>query len=178
MEPFPPLKPGPSHFNFGSKPVLRIVATCLTALLLLLATLGFLVPRPISYAPQPHAYADRVDYPRPQPVITKSEKVIPDTHYNPLENIASSNSYSDDHETGPRIGKVTVLFHSKDETTTRAIKSHEPHNRRFGYPQLILRHDLLGGGTLDGDWNKPTYLLAALLEELRKPVSERLQWLL
>lgn len=70
------------------------------------------------------------------------------------------------------IAKVTVLFHGKDPTYIRAIQTHQAHNRRFGYPLLILRH-----GILDGIWSKPAYLLAILLEELRKPNGHRLQWL-
>ncbi|KAL8829324.1 MAG: hypothetical protein Q9191_002078 [Dirinaria sp. TL-2023a] len=71
------------------------------------------------------------------------------------------------------IAKVTILFHGKDPTYVRAIQSHQAHNRRFGYPLFVLRH-----GILDGIWNKPVYLLAILLEELRKPEARRLKWLL
>lgn len=70
------------------------------------------------------------------------------------------------------IAKVTILFHGKDPTYVRAIQSHQAHNRRFGYPLFVLRH-----GILDGIWNKPAYLLAILLEELRKPEAHRLKWL-
>lgn len=77
-----------------------------------------------------------------------------------------------------RIGKISILFNGKDPLMNHAIRTHEPHNRRFGYPLLILRHGLLDGGTLDGIWNKPAYLLAILLEEMRKPAEDRLEWLL
>ena len=71
------------------------------------------------------------------------------------------------------IGKVTILFHGKDPTYVRAIQTHQAHNRRFGYPLMVLRHAIL-----DGVWSKPAYMLAILLEELRKPEGHRLKWLL
>ena len=176
---FPLLNIGPGQLNIanlGNKPFLRIAAACLTALLLLLTTIHFLVPRPNPNVPI--TYTDRVDYIVPAPVIAASGKSSSNDHYEALDSIASSHTYNDDPTTKPRIGKVSVLFHSKDEATTRAIKSHEAHNQRFGYPQLLLRHGLLDGGTFDASWNKPAYVLAVLLEELRKPSPERLQWLL
>ena len=179
LKQFPLLNIGPSQFNIansGNKSLLRIAAACLTALLLLLTTIHILVPRPTPNVPI--TYTDRVDYIAPAPVIAASGKSSSNNRYEALDSIASSNTYSDDPLTEPRIGKVTVLFHRKDEATTRAIKSHKAHNQRFGYPQFVLRHGLLDGGTLDGSWNKPVYILAVLLEELRKPEAERLQWLL
>ena len=71
------------------------------------------------------------------------------------------------------VGKVTVLYHGRDPTFVRAIQTHEAHNKRFGYPLLVLRH-----GLLDGVWTKPATILSALLEELRKPEGERLKWLM
>lgn len=71
------------------------------------------------------------------------------------------------------IGKVTILFHGKDPTYIRAIQTHQVHNRLHGYPLLALRHAIL-----DGIWSKPAYILAVLLEELRKPDGQRLRWLL
>ena len=76
-------------------------------------------------------------------------------------------------ETESLIGKVTILFHGKDPTYIRAIQTHQAHNRRHGYPLLALRHAIL-----DGIWSKPAYILAVLLEELRKPDRHRLRWLL
>ena len=78
-----------------------------------------------------------------------------------------------------RIGKVTALFygdiihHGQEQTFVRAIRSHDTHNQRYGYPMLILRHDIL-----QGTWSKPAYILSALLEEMRKPEKDRLEWLL
>lgn len=71
------------------------------------------------------------------------------------------------------IGKVTILFHGKDPTYIRAIQTHQAHNRLHGYPLLALRHAIL-----EDIWSKPAYILAVLLEELRKPDGQRLRWLL
>ena len=71
------------------------------------------------------------------------------------------------------IGKVTILFNSKDPTYIRALQTHEAHNQRFGYPMFVLRHAIL-----ENIWSKPAYILAALLEEMRKPKGNRLEWLL
>lgn len=71
------------------------------------------------------------------------------------------------------IGKVTAIFHGKDPTLVRAIQTHEAHSRRYGYSMLVLRHRIL-----DDTWSKPAYLLAVLLEEMRKPEGHRLRWLM
>ncbi len=71
------------------------------------------------------------------------------------------------------IGKVTAVFHGKDPTLVRGIQTHEAHNRRYGYSLLVLRHQIL-----DDTWSKPAYLLAILLEEMRKPEGHRLKWLM
>ena len=71
------------------------------------------------------------------------------------------------------IGKVTAVFHGRDPTLIRAIQTHQVHNRRYGYPLLVLRHRIL-----DDTWSKPAYILAVLLEEMRKPENHRLKWLM
>lgn len=71
------------------------------------------------------------------------------------------------------VGKVTAVFHGKDPTLVRAIQTHEAHSRRYGYSLLVLRHRIL-----DDTWSKPAYLLAVLLEEMRKPEGHRLGWLM
>ena len=68
---------------------------------------------------------------------------------------------------------MTLLFNGKDPTFVRAIRTHQAHCRRHGHPLILLRHAIL-----DGVWSKPAYILAVLLEELRKPERERLAWLL
>ena len=103
--------------------------------------------------------ASRDQYVPPKDIIVPS---------NPGNGIATESS----------IGKITMLVNSKDPTYIRAIQSHEAHNQRYGYPLMVLRHGLIDGGSLDGIWNKPAYVLAALLEEMRKPPEHRLKWLL
>ena len=71
------------------------------------------------------------------------------------------------------IGKVTAIFHGSDPTLLRAMRTHKVHNRRFGYSLHALRHRIL-----DDTWSKPAYLLAVLLEEMRKPEGHRLKWLM
>jgi hypothetical protein len=71
------------------------------------------------------------------------------------------------------IGKVTIIFGGQNPTYERAVRTHEVHNRRFGYPLHVLRH-----GILNDVWTKPAYILSLLLKELSKPEHERLKWLL
>ncbi|MCJ1380385.1 hypothetical protein MMC17_003488 [Xylographa soralifera] len=139
----------------------------LIALSLIYTTRTIFLPSP----PPPFSPADRIDYSlptRPNPLPSSysppHDLVLPSP---PLNGIPPES----------RIGKISILFNDKDPTLVRALQMHEAHNRHFGYSLLLLRHDLLDGGTLDGIWNKPAYVLAALLEEMRKPAAERLQWL-
>jgi hypothetical protein len=72
----------------------------------------------------------------------------------------------------PSIAKVTIVF-GDSPIYQGALKTHEEHSRKFGYPVHVLR-----SGILDDVWTKPAYLLSLLLEELVKPKSERLEWIL
>ena len=165
-----------AHLHLNSKPVLRIAATALAALLLLLITFNFLLPS--AQVPKFSAYSppDRIDYGLP---VTKNPLSLPPQyHYSPPKDLLIPSSPDGGIAAESRIGKITILFNGKDPTLVRALQTHEDHNRKFGYPLLILRHGLLDGGNLNGIWNKPAYILAALLEESRKPENERLQWLL
>ncbi|MCJ1438569.1 hypothetical protein MMC27_007959 [Xylographa pallens] len=148
-------------------PILRITITALIALSLIYTTHTIFLPCP----PPPYSPADRIDYTlptRPNPLPTSHSPPFDLVLPPPPPNGIPPES---------RIGKISILFNGKDPTLVRALQTHEAHNRRFGYPLLLLRHGLLDGGTLDGIWNKSAYVLAALLEEMRKPEVERLQWL-
>lgn len=70
------------------------------------------------------------------------------------------------------IGKVSLLQH-EDSTYVRALQTHQLHNQRYGYPMFLLRHSIL-----ENILSKPAYILAAMLEEMRKPEGHRLKWLL
>jgi hypothetical protein len=72
----------------------------------------------------------------------------------------------------PSIAKVTIVF-GDSPTYQRALKTHEEHSRKFGYRMHVLR-----SGILDGVWTKPAFLLSLLLEELVKPKTERIDWIL
>jgi hypothetical protein len=75
--------------------------------------------------------------------------------------------------TNPRIAKVTMLYGRSNELYERAVMSHERHARMHGYQMHILRHEITGGY-----WNKPSYLLSLVVQELAKPPGERAQWLM
>lgn len=55
----------------------------------------------------------------------------------------------------------------------RALKTHQEHSRRHGYPLSVLRRPIV-----DGTFNKYAALLSEVLLELEKAPCERLQWLL
>ncbi|KAL1846735.1 hypothetical protein Plec18170_009025 [Paecilomyces lecythidis] len=55
----------------------------------------------------------------------------------------------------------------------RALQTHRRHARRWGYGMRVLNHDIAVGY-----WNKPSYLLSLIIQELAKPPSERTEWLM
>ncbi|KAJ6059797.1 hypothetical protein N7444_003436 [Penicillium canescens] len=71
----------------------------------------------------------------------------------------------------PSIAKVTIIF-GDNSVYHRALKTHEEHSRKFGYPMHVLQ-----SGILDDVWTKPAFLLSLILEELVKPKTERLEWI-
>lgn len=72
-----------------------------------------------------------------------------------------------------KIGKVMMVYgNSSNEIYERAIKTHEEHCRRLGYPLFVLRNPIL-----EGYWNKNAIILSIILQELAKPVDQRLEWL-
>lgn len=70
------------------------------------------------------------------------------------------------------ITKVSILYGERNENYEGAVESHLRHAKRQGYPVHVLRNDIARGF-----WNKPTYLLSILVQELSKPVEERAQWI-
>ncbi|OOF94905.1 glycosyltransferase family 34 protein [Aspergillus carbonarius ITEM 5010] len=54
----------------------------------------------------------------------------------------------------------------------RALKTHEAHSHKFGYPMTVLRKPILGGL-----WSKPAIILSTLIEEMGKSEEQRVQWL-
>lgn len=76
------------------------------------------------------------------------------------------------YQSKPTIAKVMMIYGDKP-IYQRALDTHREHSRRFGYPHIVLRTSIL-----DSVWSKPAILLSLLLQELQKPPSERLEWLL
>lgn len=73
---------------------------------------------------------------------------------------------------GPRIAKVSMLY-GKNPLYERALRSHHVHNERHNYPMQVLREDVTGGY-----WNKPSYLLSLIVQELAKSPEKRAEWLM
>jgi hypothetical protein len=73
----------------------------------------------------------------------------------------------------PVVGKITISFGEPDAVFDRAIRSHEQHNKKNGYPQFVLRERVMSGL-----WSKHAYIISVLVQELGKPESERLRWLM
>ncbi|GIK05255.1 hypothetical protein Aspvir_009359 [Aspergillus viridinutans] len=71
------------------------------------------------------------------------------------------------------IAKVSILYGDSKPAYERALRTHEEHNRLHCYSMRLLRTPIL-----DGYWTKPAYILSVLLDELGKPVDERLRWLM
>ncbi|KAM0811624.1 putative Glycosyltransferase family 34 protein [Seiridium cardinale] len=75
-----------------------------------------------------------------------------------------------------KIAKVAVFAYSnstqQDTTYENALRSHKTHNDRYGYLHHVLRRTLLSV-----QYSKPAYVLSVILQELVKPPSERLEWL-
>jgi hypothetical protein len=77
------------------------------------------------------------------------------------------------HKGEPRIGKVSMLYGRRNELYERALDSHRRHNLIHGYGMEIMRHDFT-----QGYWNKLSWLLSNVVQELAKPESERLDWIM
>ncbi|KAL9109431.1 MAG: hypothetical protein Q9227_005939 [Pyrenula ochraceoflavens] len=70
-----------------------------------------------------------------------------------------------------RVGMVTMMFGDPDATYERALRTHQYHARRHGTPLFTLRKKIL-----DVMYNKPMYILDLLLQEMKKPDHERMEW--
>ncbi|CAG8366382.1 unnamed protein product [Penicillium salamii] len=70
-----------------------------------------------------------------------------------------------------RVAKVSMLYGGTNDMYERALRSHERHGERWGYPMHVLRQDITAGF-----WNKPCYLLSLVINELAQPVEKRLEW--
>ncbi|KAK2741912.1 hypothetical protein FQN57_005471 [Myotisia sp. PD_48] len=93
--------------------------------------------------------------------------------YNNDENIPQHLSqYQPELQIQRKIAKVTMIYGERGQIYEKALATHTEHSRRLGYPQIVLRDQLI-----DGIWNKPAILIRLILQELDKPLNEQLQWL-
>ena len=78
-----------------------------------------------------------------------------------------------------------------DSVYSRALKTQQEHAARYNYPMHILRRPIVktcwndtgecvsqNAHSLGGHWNKLIYLHSLLVQELSKPETERIQWLM
>ena len=73
----------------------------------------------------------------------------------------------------PRVAKVSMLYGDSNFIYERALRSHRWHNEKHNYPFHVLRQEIAGGY-----WNKPSYILSLVVNELAKPAGERAEWLM
>ncbi|KAI4855201.1 hypothetical protein E4T45_03364 [Aureobasidium sp. EXF-8846] len=71
-----------------------------------------------------------------------------------------------------RIAKVSMLY-GDNKLYERALESHIRHGERWGYPTYIKRQN-----EYCGYWNKPTFMIQQVAQELAKPKHERAEWLM
>jgi hypothetical protein len=71
-----------------------------------------------------------------------------------------------------RIAKVSMLY-GDNKLYERALESHIRHGERWGYPTYIKRQN-----EYCGYWNKPTFMIQQVAQELAKPKRERAEWLM
>ena len=71
-----------------------------------------------------------------------------------------------------RIAKVSMLY-GDNKLYERALESHIRHGEQWGYPTYIKRQN-----EYCGYWNKPTFMIQQVAQELAKPESQRAEWLM
>ncbi|THX44002.1 hypothetical protein D6D08_10525 [Aureobasidium pullulans] len=71
-----------------------------------------------------------------------------------------------------KIAKVSMLY-GNNSLYERALESHTRHGERWGYPTYIKRQN-----EYCGYWNKPTFMIQQVAQELAKPEHERAEWLM
>lgn len=100
---------------------------------------------------------------------------------NAAKNVGSSSSHKSQYpvENGEgktdlhRVAKVSMLYGKPNALYERALKSHYRHADRWGLEMHVLRQDIAVGF-----WNKPSYLLSLVVQELAKHPEERVEWLM
>ena len=144
------MRPRTTYLRAGSRPLVRLLAGSLVIVLVL-----FYVRRSRWWSEADGISSARnVSYEFPHDVILPQ-------------------SFNIDPNKPQTIGKATLNFHGTDTTFIRALKTHELHNKRYGYPMFLLQEPIV-----EGNFSKPAYLLSVILDELRKPEGRRLTWIL
>lgn len=72
-----------------------------------------------------------------------------------------------------RIGMATALFGDTPDHYQKAIQAHYLYALIHNNPLHVLCDPVI-----DSLWNKPAFILSLILEELQRPHSQRLEWLL
>lgn len=72
-----------------------------------------------------------------------------------------------------RIGMISMLIGNTNPTYERALRTHLWHGGTQGYETFVMRSNVL-----DMMYNKPMFILNILMDEMKKPYHERLEWLL
>ena len=72
-----------------------------------------------------------------------------------------------------KIGMVSMLIGDMNPTYERALRTHLRHGKIQGYEAFVMRSNVL-----DMMYNKPMFILNILMDEMKKPFHERLEWLL
>ena len=72
-----------------------------------------------------------------------------------------------------KIGMISMLIGDTNPTYERALRTHLRHGEIQGYETLVMRSNVL-----DMMYNKPMFILNVLMDEMKKPYHERLEWLL
>lgn len=73
----------------------------------------------------------------------------------------------------PKIAKLTAASGSVTGQYERAIEGHRLHAEMHGYAWHVLRENIV-----DGPWVKVPFMMSVVLNEMRKPVEERVEWFL
>jgi hypothetical protein len=85
-----------------------------------------------------------------------------------------------------RIGKASVAVNTLNNTIIhQSFRTHQVQNEIHGYIHHIATTEIVGDLSEKdvqhrprGAWSKPAYLLSLVVNELMKPVEQRLEWLL
>lgn len=72
-----------------------------------------------------------------------------------------------------KIGMVSMLIGDTNPTYERALRTHLRHGEIQGYETFVMRSNVL-----DMMYNKPMFILNILMDEMKKPFHQRLEWLL